>query len=290
MAKKEGKPVTHQNLPDPNDWKLCKHSNHLKETLDVLKYRSETQVDQNTKRVFKGACAVFLEDFCFEHLSEDIQYKYGERIEKWVRAGNSLAGANLLGTDLQGTKLPYADLQGTILWGANLDRADLFFANLQKANLVFAELKETILLAANLQEAYANGANFRGARLERAFLQNANLEGANLQKSNLAGANLRNANLNEASLQGAFLQQVAWEGALHLSWKNILVTGEEKNKKWREAKEAYRRLESYFREQGQHDDAIAVYVKAKIMEKREAFWEWSKGHQPDGSSSRRSEK
>ena len=72
--------------------------------------------------------------------------------------------------------------------GANLEGANLEGANLRGANLEGANLEGAYLEEANLEGAYLTGANLTGAYLEEANLEGANLGGANLKYANLEGA------------------------------------------------------------------------------------------------------
>ena len=86
-----------------------------------------------------------------------------EAVERAVREGVSLAGANLA--------------------GANLARANLAGANLGRANLAAAILTDANLDVADLAD----------AKLAGAILTDANLAGANLAGADLAGATLIDA-------------------------------------------------------------------------------------------------
>ncbi|SRR6266481_5002612 len=112
-------------------------------------------------------------------------------LEKLVKQGKNLIGANLRGTNLVG-----ADLRGADLRGANLLGADLEETNLVGTNLVGADLARTNLLEANLE-----GSNLVGVNLKRANLYGTNLLGTNLQGASLYGANLKWANLEGAIIK-----------------------------------------------------------------------------------------
>ena len=89
--------------------------------------------------------------------------------------------------------------------GANLDGADLRCANLDGADLRCANLCGADLRCANLDGANLRCANLDGADLRCANLYGANLDGADLRCANLDGADLRCANLCGANLDGAKL-------------------------------------------------------------------------------------
>ena len=88
--------------------------------------------------------------------------------------------------------------------GQSLARADLRLANLARANLTGANLTGADLTGAylagvNLARANLTGANLTGANLTGAYLARANLTEANLAEANLTGADLRRADLARAN-------------------------------------------------------------------------------------------
>jgi hypothetical protein len=103
-----------------------------------------------------------------------------------VRAGQTLAGANLAGT-----KLTRANLAGATVTDANLAGTKLIGTNLTRANLA--------------------GTNLARANLARANLARANLIGTNLARANLARANLARANLTRANLTDTVLGNARWD-------------------------------------------------------------------------------
>jgi hypothetical protein len=129
-----------------------------------------------------------------------------------VRAGKSLAGADLQKASLQGAYLHGASFQRADLREADLRRASLQEADLQRANLQEATLQEANLQKVNLQEA-----NLQEADFYRASLQKANLQGADLQEADLRGADLQEANLQGANLLFMFASEAKTTG-IKLSW------------------------------------------------------------------------
>lgn len=121
-------------------------------------------------------------------------------VEAAIKAGVSLAGANLVGENLAGS-----DLAGADLTGANLAWADLTGANLTGAILTEANLRGANLDGVDLVGAYLARADLAGAYLIRANLRGVDLRGANLDGADLAGAYLAGANLTGAYLRGAYL-------------------------------------------------------------------------------------
>lgn len=139
MPKKKGEPVTPVTHPDPKVWKWCKH---------------------------KGCkeYAVFLEDYCWEHLSSKIKQRYRNKIGKLIRKGYSLKGANFYQVNFQkanfrGGDFRKADLEKTVFQEAILEYADLGEANCTSVNFSGAHLG-----GANFIETLLAGAVWEGAR------------------------------------------------------------------------------------------------------------------------------
>ncbi len=267
MAKPRGrKPAKDSKLPDPKVWKWCKHPECLKKAQQLEGFGEENE--QELMRVYPGFCAVFFEDYCWKHLSLKARDAYKEKIEAWVAKGRSLGSANLkkailYRANLQGAKLSLANLQNASLGEANLQGADLLYADLQKADLE----------AANLQEARLWSANLQGADLWVANLQEALLFEANLQEARLWSVNLQKANFGGSKLHGCYLHGVLLDDARYLTWQQIEYTGEEKDKKWLDAQDAYRRLKNYFHQQGLYQDESNAYYREKLMAKHLAHEE-----------------
>ena len=175
----------------------------------------------------------------------------------------NLQRANLFRANLQRTELSYANLQGAYLRGAILQEAYLWRANILGAYLEGANLQEAYLWRANLQQAYLRGAN----------LQEADLWRANLQEAHLFKANLQKADFSESKLHGCYMQGVLLDDARYLTWQQVEYTGEEKDKDWMDAQDAYRRLKNYFHQQGQYDDETQAYYREKLMAKHQAHEE-----------------
>ena len=140
----------------------------------------------------------------FEYEKENNTIK--DTVEKAVKEGVNLKGANL----------ERAYLRGAVLEGANLERAYLRGAVLEGANLERAYLRGV----------YLEGANLKGAYLKGAYLKGAYLKGADLEGAYLKGANLKGADLEGAGLEGAYLYVQDSE----INVKSVLKNFEEKNK------------------------------------------------------------
>lgn len=259
MPKKKG-----GKLPDPKLWQECHHD----------------------------ACkdwALFLEDVCWRHLSPKKKKAYKSKIENWVKKGNSLEEANFNFADLKGIDLNRVNLRRASMMGADLKGTSMVGVILREANLIGSNLEDVIFsgllkfpwgaseIYADLTGANLWGANLRNANLRRvdlqrtiffkANLQGVNLTSTNLQKVNLSEANLREVNFENVRLQEAFLSGVLLTEARHLSWDKVGKVGEEKEKRWIYAADAYNRLKNHFHQQGRYEDEIRAYYREKLMTK-----------------------
>lgn len=186
----------------------------------------------------------------------------------WDPVTQTPMGVNLEGAILKGARLAYADLQGACLVIADLEGANLYHANLQGAFLDRANLLHARFEGADLQRAELMGAN-----LQEASLVQANLQGASLMWANLQGARLEHANLQEIDLIDAHNLEGVHFFRARLERTNLTrdqlgdAIGEEMNKAYREAKEAYLALKNNFETIGRYDDASWAYVKERKMEK-----------------------
>ena len=86
-----------------------------------------------------------------------------EEIERKVRAGKSLAWADLSNSDLRGSNLRGSDLRGSNLSGSDLSEADLSEADLNEADLSGSDLSEADLKNACLKWADLTGTILDGA-------------------------------------------------------------------------------------------------------------------------------
>jgi uncharacterized protein YjbI with pentapeptide repeats len=214
----------------------------------------------------------------------------------------NLEGADLTRADLRGADLTGANLEGATLWRANLAEAELNRANLvgtnlgsanlecahlRSADLEASSLKGTSLPGADLSDANLAEAELRFADLERGNLASTNLKGADLLESNLKGVDVAGAELEGCNLRGADLERVnlldvenlagvRLYGAL-LNYTRVTgdqlegCIGEELNREWREAKEAYLALKNNFEQLGRYGDARWAHRKERRMGKREAW-------------------
>lgn len=202
--------------PDPKKRKECKHNG----------------CDED---------AIFLEDYCWEHLPSKAKKKYKAKIEGWVEKENSLEGANL----------QYANLNSAKLTNANLREADLFLTKLKRADLSYADLSNANLSATDLEE-------------------------ATLWKAVFKGADCFGVNMHHAYLWNALL-----EDARDLEWSSIEKAGEEDKDygAWWIAEEVYLKLKNYFHQQGRYRDESKAYYREKLVAKHFAFWDafrWSR--------------
>lgn len=86
----------------------------------------------------------------------------GQEVQRRLKAGGNLAGANMMSIDLREWDLSSANLRG-----ANLVDADLTGAKLVNANLMGANLERAVLSGADLQGADISRANFWCAKMHK---------------------------------------------------------------------------------------------------------------------------
>jgi len=163
-----------------------------------------------------------------------------------------------------------ADLSGWNLEGLKLSNKGNI-ANLQNANFSRANLENINLASANLEKAYFGGTNLKlqGADMTGANLQNTKLWSSNLQGTKLQGVNLRNARFNEKTI----LYDVNWyqcqidNSTLKLADNQLdKKVIQEKNNDYAKAKEVYRNLKNYFRQEGMYNISGEYYYRERLME------------------------
>jgi len=186
--------------------------------------------------------------------------------------GINLAGSRLIGANLQGINLAGADMQEANLTDANLERANLMLARLQKINLERANLRDALLTWSSLRGARLIEANFQDASLNAVDLRDVDLLWANLQGVKLTYSHLEKVDFFAAkSLEGAYFYNAFLDDTRLRREQLGEEIGEEKEKRYGEAKEAYLALKNNFAEIGRYEDASWAYRKERRMEKRAAL-------------------
>ena len=201
----------------------------------------------------------------------------------YIELGWDWSEADLSGWNLEGLKLSnkgnIANLQNANFSRANLENINLASANLEKAYFGGTNLKNAILRGSDLKDAYLRGAILENATLHKSCLQGADMIGANLQNaklwsSNLTGAKLQNSNLRNAEfnektiLLNVNLYQSKIDNST-LKFANVnldKIVMQEKNKEYNKAKEVYRNLKNYFKQEGQYDISGKYYYRERLME------------------------
>jgi len=214
----------------------------------------------------------------------------------YVKPGWDWSGAELSGWNLEGLKLSdnknIANLKNFNFTGTNLQKTKLESANLEKAHFGKANLKNAFLKGSNLRGAYLRGTILENTILFKSCLQSADMIGANLQNaklwsSNLQGAkllraNLKNAGFNEKTiLHDVNLYQCQIDNSTLKFADNQLDKKviQEKNNDYKKAKEVYRNLKNYFRQEGIYNISGEYYYREKLMEakcnwKDKKYFEW----------------
>lgn len=216
--------------------------------------------------------------------------------KNYIKPGWDWSEADLSGWNLEGLKLSYnenkANLQNANFSRANLENIKLASANLEKAYFGGTNLKNAILRGSNLKGAYLRGAILEDATLHKSCLQNADMIGANLQNSKLWSSNLQEAKLQRANLKNARFDE---ETILHdINWYQCQIDNstlkfadnrldkkviQEKNNDYKKAKEVYRNLKNYFRQEGMYNVSGEYYYREKLMEtkydwKEKKYLQW----------------
>ena len=206
-----------------------------------------------------------------------------EAITEAIRAGVSLAGANLYGEVLYKADLTNANLAGADLRHAILSDTYIYKADLTNANLRGADLRGADLTNANLAGAIIEGAFLRGADLKRADLKRADLRGADLTGANLRGADLTGANLYGANLTGANLRGADLTGA-NLHKANLTDTTFARVANITDSCSAIGIIDAGTDSRGyrwvavQHDDGPRIYAGCRWFTLSEAHAHWDREH------------
>ena len=187
--------------------------------------------------------SAMLEDAHFEHASLRYAILKDTLLDAAVFTSADLWGASLESTDADEALFRRARLDESRLVNGNFARADFSDASLKKADLTGAKLI---------------AANFSGARLEGAKLTGADLTQASLPRLNLLSCELKHVRLAGAWLELTRLQAHQLGGAV----------GEEIDRDYEAARQAYIGLEQNFRSLGDSDDASWAFRKRRVMGKR----------------------
>ena len=197
------------------------------------------------------------------------------------------------GWDWSEASLRYWKLEG-IVFSHNNNKANFQNVNFHKAylkNTMFggANLEKAYFGGANLENAYLKGANLKGAYLRGAILKNSRLDSTCLENAEMLGADLQNAKLWNSNLTGAKLQNSNLRNAefnektvlfdvnlyqskidnstLKFAYANLdKIVLQEKNNDYSKAKEVYRNLKNYFKQEGLYDVSGVYYYRERLME------------------------
>jgi len=213
---------------------------------EILKMIEENGSPENLDLSGKDLSGI---DLSREAISKELEkYRQNNPDQSPLWFSHEREGINLKGAILKKANLTRAHLEGAFLWRAHLEEADLTDAHLEGAELT----------EARLEGAYLRWAHLEGTSLWKAHLEGADLKGAHLQKVNLYDV----ASLAGAYFEGAFLEQT------RLKREQLGATiGEEMDREYYMAKEAYLLLKNNFNQIGRYDDASWAYVKERQMEK-----------------------
>jgi hypothetical protein len=214
----------------------------------------------------------------------------------YIELGWDWSEADLSGWNLEGLKLSNnenkANLKNVNFSRANLQNINFASANLEKAYFGGTNLKNAILRGSVLKGAYLRGAILEDATLYKSCLQSADMTGANLHNTKLWSSNLKGAKLQRADLRNArfndktILNDVDWyqcqidNSTLKLADNQLdKKVIQEKNNDYSKAKEVYRNLKNYFRQEGIYNISGEYYYREKLMEtkynwKEKKYLQW----------------
>ncbi len=215
----------------------------------------------------------------------------------YIELGWDWSEADLSGWNLEGLKLSnkgnIANLQNANFSRANLENINLASANLEKAYFGGTNLKNAILRESVLKGAYLRGAILENATLHKSCLQGADMIGANLQNAKLWSSNLQRAKLQRTNLKNTgfnektILHDVNWyqcqidNSTLKLADNQLdKKVIQEKNNDYKKAREVYRNLKNYFRQEGMFNISGEYYYREKLMEtkcnwKNKKYFKWT---------------
>lgn len=214
----------------------------------------------------------------------------------YIEPGWDWSEADLSGWNLEGLKLSnkgnIANLQNANFSRANLENINLASANLEKAYFGGTNLKNAILRGSVLKGAYLRGANLENATLHESCLEGADMKGANLQNAKLWSSNLQGAKLQRTNLKNTGFNE---ETILYdVNWYQCQIDNstlkfadnqldkkviQEKNNDYKKAREVYRNLKNYFRQEGMFNISGEYYYREKLMEtkynrKEKKYLQW----------------
>jgi uncharacterized protein YjbI with pentapeptide repeats len=179
-------------------------------------------------------------------------------------------------TEMERLGFPYLDpppwyseaTRGVNLCGAILRQADLQRAYLWRGNYRGADMGGAILIRADLGGSILAGANLAEADLRMAHMHRVDLADADLTSANLSNVSLHEVDLSVArALTGAFLRGASLTDTTVLRDQLRSGVGEEQDRDFQGAHEAYLALKNAFESAGRYDDAGWAYIKERTMEK-----------------------
>jgi hypothetical protein len=185
---------------------------------------------------------------------------------KWFEAYIDLSKLNLTGIIFRKAQLRTANFKGSDLSNAHLERAFLLNTILENTLLVSANLENAFIVYASLEGADLMSANLKGANLEGAYLKGAKLVAANLKGTELRSAELIHAHLHRTSFSfDTEFEQVKWGPDYKI--------GEELDRIFESAANAYRNLKMWYTEHGIYDVAGKFFYREMEAKRKAQSWE-----------------
>jgi uncharacterized protein YjbI with pentapeptide repeats len=199
-----------------------------------------------------------------------------EQLLEMIQRQGGAANVDLSGHDLTGINLSGEVLEELLeeMGYTGAGRGPAWFEPWTKGvSLSGAQLGEAQLRMADLRNACMERADLHNADMAGAFLQDATLEDADLRRANLTGAVLSHTILwaKKPTLEGVYLYGAQIEFTPCTRDQFGAGIGEELDRDWLRAREAYLTLRHNFLDLGRYTDASWAYRKERRMERAISF-------------------
>ena len=227
--------------------------------------------------------AIFLEDYCWDHLSEISRSEYKNKIHKFVSENPLCSGKNFYKIELNNVIFPkyiiFSDCNfsnvtftNVSLQNSDFKGADFTEANLWDCRFDYSDFRGT---ETSLRNCDARGSYFENSSLQNVDLTNSDLRDCIFINADLIGAKIENAKLYASRLINTRFRKENLCNFKPLKSKNISVNDEfDENLKESmplAAKYIYSSLKNNFRSIGEYDDERWAYIKERMMERKRLF-------------------
>lgn len=142
---------------------------------------------------------IFLEDFCWDHLSVYEKNEYGQKLLRYLKKNKRARDQNFNSVVIKGISFPeYIDFR----WSTFVN------THLIEVNLQRADFRDAVFTRATVHDCHLEFTDFRGVNtlLDAADMRGTHFDGALLQNTNCTGADFRDAIFFDADMVGAMLK------------------------------------------------------------------------------------